>query len=230
MDIYQRRRLVALSAIAAVFIVFVLLIRSCGGDDTPTTVSPVAGATGLGGATALSQADYVDQGDQICLQANTSLAGVDTSAPTADSDQSEIISGELEQLQSLPPPEEGTSDLDDFFAALDKLAKGYHQRALAVDRGDTSAASEIDTTIDATAADAAAAADSFGFKVCGDPSQVGGDTSGSSGDSTTTDTGGTVTPPATTTPVVPTTPPADTGATPTAPSDGGTDSSGGVSP
>jgi hypothetical protein len=243
MDVYQRRRLVALSAIAVVFIIFVLLIRSCGGDDETTPVTPVAGATGLGGATVLAQSDYVSQGDAICLETNTLLASVDeTDAAQAATDQAEIVTSELQQLQSLPPPDDGTDKLDNFLGALEAQAAAYQDKATALDHGDDTAAAEIDTTIDEAATEAADAADNFGFKNCGDPSKVGeSDTTG--GDSaSTTDTGGTETP---TDPVVPaetTTPPVteaptDTGAaTPDAPvtppaDTGGTDSSsGGVSP
>ena len=241
MDVYQRRRLVALSAIAAIFIVFVLLIRSCGGDDETTTPTPVAGATGLGGATSQSKASYIDQADPICLDTHNSLAGVDDSAPTASSDLAAIISGEIQQLQSLAQPEDGENDLDDFIAALDEQAQAYEEKALALEREDDATAAEIDATIDAAAADATAAAEEFGFQVCGDTSEVssdggGGDT-GDETETTTEDTsGGTVTPVApTTTPVAPTTtpvePPADTGVEPAPPADTGSDTgSGGVAP
>ena len=52
MDVYQRRRLVALSAVAVVFIVLVLLFRSCGGDDEAAPVTPLSGATGTSGVRA----------------------------------------------------------------------------------------------------------------------------------------------------------------------------------
>ncbi len=108
MDVYQRRRLVALSAIAVVFILFVLLIRSCGGDDAETTPTPLSGATGTGVPTSLAQADYIAQADPICLEANTSLDDVDESDPVqADSDKSQIVAGELQQLQTLPAPDDG---------------------------------------------------------------------------------------------------------------------------
>jgi hypothetical protein len=236
MDVYQRRRLVALSAIAAIFIVFVLLIRSCGGDDTTTTPTPVAGASGVTGATSQTKSAYISQADPICLDTNNSIAGVDTSQPTADADLGEIVSGELQSLQALAPPDSDTSTLNDFLSALDKQAKAYRQKATALDHGDDTAAAEIDSTLDETASDAADAASSFGFEVCGDTSQVSS-SGGNDSDTTSTDSsGGTVTPTTVTpTTVTPTTvtPPTDTG-TPTAPpTDGGTGTdsgSGGVSP
>ena len=174
MDVYQRRRLVALSAIAVIFIIFVLLIRSCGGDDEQTPVAPVAGASGLTGVTSLTQADYIDQADAICLEANTSLDGVDESDPaTAASDQADIIAGELQQLQTLPAPDDGTDKLNKFLSSLEKQSTAYQDKATAADRGDDAAAAELDATIDEAAADAADSAKAFGFKVCGDPSKTG---------------------------------------------------------
>ena len=237
MDVYQRRRLVALSALAAIFIVFVLLIRSCGGDDETTTPTPVAGASGLGGVSEQSKAAFIDQADAICQDDNNSIAGVDMSAPTANSDLSGIIAGELQQLQSLPPPDEDTNDLDDFYSALDELAQAYEDKATALDRGDDAQATEIDAAIDEAQAEATDSAENFGFQICGDPSQVSNtDEDDADTDTDATDTsGGTVTPPATTTPVepVPTTevPPVDTGTEPAPPVDDGSDTgSGGVSP
>ena len=258
MDVYQRRRLVALSALAVVFIAVVLLIKSCGGDDDETPVTPL-GASGASGASVVSQAAYIDQGDAICLDSNTALANVDQSDPVqAAKDEADAVSGELQQLQSLPQPDDGTTKLGNFLNALEKQAAAYQDRATAIERGDETTATDLESTIDKAGDEAANAAENFGFKACGNPDKVGSSSSGgtdtSSGggsDETTTptDTGGTVTPttttpipttPTTTVPAAPApTPPADTsggGATPTPPTDTGGDtgsggtSSGGVSP
>ena len=234
MDVYQRRRLVALSALAAIFIIIVLLIRSCGGDDeaaTPLT-TPAAGTSGLGGPTALSHDDYVDQGDAICLETNTSLASVDSAdANQAADDRAQLLAGELDSLQSLglAPGEEGEKKLANFLQALQKEVQAYDERSLAVERGDDGAVTEIDATIDEQAAAAEHAAKRFGFEACGNTSKVsesgGGESSGGAEATTTVA-------PTTTTPVAPTTPaptaPTDTGGgtAPPAPTDGGTDSGG----
>ena len=134
MDVYQRRRLVALSALAAVFILFVLLIKSCGGGDDSTDATPLAGATGAAGASTVTQADYVDQGDAICLDANTQLANVDQTDPAkAAKDEANIVEGELQQLQSLPQPDDGTTKLGNYLNALEKQAAAYQDRATAVE-------------------------------------------------------------------------------------------------
>jgi hypothetical protein len=247
MDVYQRRRLVALSAIAVVFVLFVLLIRSCGGDDDEATPEPLAGATGAGGVTVLTQADYIAQADPICLEANTSFADVDESDPAgSDNEKSQIIAGELQQLQTLPPPDDGTDKLEKFLSSLQKLSEAYQDRSTAAERGDETTVADLNTTIDEEVTESEKVAGKFGFEVCGDLSKVGEADAGGGGGGdaeteTTTDTGGTVTPtepvvPTTTTPV-PVAPPTDEGgvATPEpvtpAPTDGGGDSSsGGVSP
>src|SRR5688500_18265782 len=145
MDVYQRRRLVALSGIAGVFILFVLLIRGCGGDDEAAEplAAGASGASGVAGATVLSQADYIAQADAICLQANTSFANVDESDEIqADNDRADIIASELQQLQTLPPPDTGTDELDKFFSSLQTQAAAYQDRAIASERGDDNAVVE----------------------------------------------------------------------------------------
>ena len=164
MDVYQRRRLVALSALAAVFIVFVLLIKSCGGDDDSTTATPL-GATGAGGASTTSQADYISQGDAICLDANTSFANVDQTDPAkAAKEEASIVSGELEQLQSLPQPDDGTTKLGNYLNALEKQAAAYQDRATAAERGDDATVSDLDSTIQKAGKEAANSAKNFGFE------------------------------------------------------------------
>jgi len=250
MDVYQRRRLVALSVLAGIFILFVLLIKSCGGDDEAAQplAAGASGASGAAGVTVLSQADYIAQADPICLEANTNLDNVDETDPVqADSDKAQIVSGELQQLQSLPPPDAGTDKLDKFLSTLQKQAAGYQDRSTASDRGDDAQVAELAATLEKAQSDSADAGAAFGFKACGDLSKTGhvsttgGGGSGGDGATATTDTGGTVTPaPATTTTPIPTGPPeTDTGTVtpapaPAPPTDGGTGgtggSSGGVSP
>jgi hypothetical protein len=238
MDVYQRRRLIALSILAGAFVILVLLIRSCGGDDEETPVAPVAGATGVGGATALTQAEYIDQADAICLEANTSLASVDDSEPaTAAAEEGQIVAGELEALQTLAAPTEGAGDLDAFLTALQDQVSAYDRYITALERGDDAAAAEIQTRIDEAAAAAQDAAQQFGFEVCGDPEQVSGSGDGGAAGGTDTGTDATaptapVTPAPTTTPAPP---PTDGGVAPPAPpptddGGGGDSGSGGITP
>jgi hypothetical protein len=233
MDVYQRRRLIALSAVAASFIVLVLLIRSCGGDDQSSTAltSALPGTTGAGGATPLSQDDFVSQGDAICRESNTALASVDASdANQAASDRAELLAGELNSLQSLSlaPGEKGDKKLANFLAALQKQVQAYDERSLAVERSDDNSVSQIDATIADAAAEAKRAAKRFGFEACGDTSQVSSSSGGgSSGGAAATTTTAAPTTPVTPTTTTPTTPP-DTGGGATPPG-GGTGDDGGSS-
>lgn len=247
MDVYQRRRLVALSAIAVLFVFFVLLIRGCGDDEEPTTAEPLAGATGTGTSTTQTLAAYIDQADSICLQTNAAIADIDTAdTEQAAIDEARAVQGELEQIQTLPPAAEGTDDVDKFLRALQDQATLLSDRVTASERGDTTAVAELDPQIDEAEAAVTKAAKKVGFEACGDAEAIGENTTSTEGggDSTASSSGDTaITPPATTptdtvTPA-PTTPPVDTGteggvgtapATPPADSGGTDSSSGGVSP
>jgi hypothetical protein len=253
MDVYQRRRLVALSILAGVFVVIVLLIRSCGGDDEETPVTPVSGATGPGGPTSLSQNEFVEEGDATCLESNTALASVDDSDPTvAATEQGQILAGELDSLQILPPPTDGEDDLEDFLTALQDQVAAYDRYITALERGDETAAVELEAEIDDAGRKARKRARQFGFEICGDTSEVG---ESGGGEETTSEgvEGGAVEAPSETAPIAPVEPvtPAPTtptpapepapappaeggGATPepapAPPADGGGTGSGGVSP
>jgi hypothetical protein len=221
MDVYQRRRLVALSVIAAIFVIIVLLIRSCGDDEeapltAATGVSGVSGATGASGP--VSQDDYISQADAICLQTNTTISNIDAAdANEAASQTGDALASELDQLQSLPEPTDGQDQLKKFLNALEDQVAGYDDRDRAVDRGDEAAVGEIDATIDQADQKAQEAAEKFGFDACGDTSKTGGSTTAGGGggaapaETTTTapETGGATAPapvPTPTPPPVPTTP------------------------
>lgn len=245
MDVYQRRRLLALSAVAAIFVILVLVIRSCGGDDEEAPITPVSGATQTT-PTSLSSADFALQGDTICLETNTILAQTDES-DASSGEAGEIVAGELEQLQTLPSPTDNEDQLQSYFAALQDQVAAYDERQTAAERGDDATVAEIDLALEEARTAAAKAARKFGFEICGDRSEVGESSGGENGAQTetgaeTTADPGTVAPTETVTPA-PTEPapaaPTDTGggATPVTPEpapapteDGGSSGSGGIAP
>ncbi len=147
MDVYQRRRLVALSAIAALFVIFVLLIRSCGDDEAPVTTTPVSGAT-LGGAAPTLDA-YIQEADAICLQANTLIADLDTSDPQqAAIDQANAVGSELQSVQTLTVPTDDADDVDSVLKALEKFSENLNDRVVAYENGDTTAVAELDIAVE----------------------------------------------------------------------------------
>jgi hypothetical protein len=222
MDVYQRRRLVAVLAVVLVLVLVVVAIAG-GGDDEGTPIEPVTGASTPGLSSALSKDEFIQQGDDICEETAVAIANVDSSDTKNQAEQElELTQSELDQLRTLTPPEEDQATLDDFFASLDDLIDALDKKFLAADRSDDTALAEADPEIDTAKADVLSAAKDYGFKKCGEEGEPSGNT-------TTGDTGA-VAPTATTpTTVTPTTPPATPTPTPTPAPSGGTGGGGGQS-
>jgi hypothetical protein len=231
MDIYMRRRLVALGGLVAFFILFVLLVRSCGDDDEPAApLTDTAGTTGAEGAVPLSLDEYLVEADNICGPANRQVGALDPNDANATQDEFRITKAELQQLQSLEL-DQPNRQVTRFLDLLSQVVAALRAKAVALDRNDTVTAEEAQVDIDTNEAEARALGEQIGFTECGqflDAGQApagGGGTAGT--DTTGTDTGGvapTDTGTATTPPAETTTPPADT--TTPAP----TDDSGGITP
>lgn len=231
MDIYMRRRLVALGGLVAFFIIFVLLIRSCGGDDEQAPTTPVAGTTGPEGPATLSRREYIRQADAICAQANAAVGALDPADPQATQREYRITADELAQLRQLNP-ERRDPTLRQFLAALSDVVDALDEKATALRQGDTVAAETAQVAIDEAEVEARSLGDEYGFSDCGqflDAGEApGGAAPGATGTGTAppADSGG-VAPPADTG----TAPPADTGTPP--PADGGVQppgDSGGITP
>jgi hypothetical protein len=243
MDVYARRRLVALGGLAAVIVLIAVAIGQCGdGEDEPTDITPIGGVTGPGLA-SLPKEDFIAEADTICAETDAALEQISTADPVrAARQETEAATNELNQLQTLPPPEEDAETFDIFIGALEEQVRALSDKELAAERGDETALAGIEEEVATAEADAQSAAEDFGFEVCGDPSAGGG-----GGAATETETGApteaaptevapttepapteaapTTEPPATVTPeggATPEAPPADTG--------GGESESGGVSP
>lgn len=228
MDIYMRRRLVALGGLVAFFIIFVLLVKSCGGDDEPEPVAtaPTTGASGVEGA-ALTPEAFIEQADDICGPSNLLVSELDPAATDATQEEYVITREELTSLQSLQQAE-ASPDVDKFLADLSAVVDALRAKAKAADPVEQDAAQlEIDTA----EVDARASGEDAGFADCGQFLDAGETpTGGRNNDADTgtvapTDTGGGVAPTDTGT----VTPPTDTG-TGTPPTDTGGDTGGGITP
>jgi hypothetical protein len=224
MDIYMRRRLVALGGLVAFFILFVLLVKSFGGDDEPEAPLTTVGATGTGGAVALTTEEFIAQADDICAAANAAVGALDPTDPTAVREESQITADELAQLQSLQVEDEDRV-LTQFFRFMEDLTAALKSKQVATQRGDTVSADEAQLAIDEAEVEARALGERYGFRDCGQFLNAGEAPGGAdTGTDATapTDTGGVA-------PVAPTAPPADTTAPPvdTAPP---ADDTGGITP
>jgi hypothetical protein len=233
MDIYMRRRLVALGGLVAFFIIFVLLVKSCGGDDEPEPVAPTpTGATGETGG-ALTPELFIEEADGICAQANLAVSGIDPAATDAAQQEYGITNDELKSLQGLQQAE-ASADVDKFLndlAAVVSALQAKSQAEKAADiAGEDAAQLEIDTA-EVAARDSGKKA---GFSDCGQFLDAGEEApagaGGGGGNDATTDTGGGIAPTDTGTATPPTdtgTPPTDTG---TPPTDTGDTGGGGITP
>jgi hypothetical protein len=175
-DVYQRRRLVALSAVVGVFVIVVLAVAS-GGDDDAGDVTAITGATGATGAQGqgtVGKRAYITQADRVCAEANASLETIDASdLAQAAQAETRIMLGQLRQLRALPQPERDRNLANSYLRALRAQVEGLRDRELALEREDDAALVEIDGALASAEADAQAAAAEFGFEVCGDPEAVG---------------------------------------------------------
>lgn len=152
----------------------VVLIAGCGGSDSGDSDSTAADAGGNAGndAPALSKAEFIKQGDEICTETVTTFSqgikdfmsenGLDESEEPSQEAQEELAAEVLlpayqtqaEELAALGAPE-GEEE------AVEGIVTGFEE-AIADAEGDLGGAIEEDPF-----ADVKAEAADFGFKVCG---------------------------------------------------------------
>src|SRR5690554_5478240 len=123
MDVYQRRRLVALACIVGFIVLMIILISSCGGDDENPPATGATGAQGPDEGAAVTKAQYIDMADSICAENQAMLDSLAASSVSADpvqysSQRFDYVRGQRRQLKNLSPPEEDSEQLETFMAAL----------------------------------------------------------------------------------------------------------------
>jgi hypothetical protein len=154
-------------------------VVACGGDDAEPIV-PVTTQTTE--SEALSQADFIDEIDDVCAEANVAIANLTETSATGTSsqiaDEREIVEGELDQIQDLEAPSEDEATLDDFIDSLEQLLENLESQELAAQREDTAGLAELEAEESTIRGELLSAADEYGFKDCGQE-----------GEATTTDTG-----------------------------------------
>lgn len=227
MDIYMRRRLVALGGLVVFFIFFVLLVKSCGGDEETPTTSVPTGATGEGGTVALTEDEFFTQADDICAAANNTVGGLDPADPDATKQEFATTRDELAGLNALIEQyPDASPKVAQFVSALSDVVDALNEKSRAITSGDVAAEDTAQAAIDTAEVEARELGEQAKFADCGQfldagegPSAGGTDTGTDTG--TETDPGtiapttptdpGTVTPPATDPGTTPTEPPTDDG-------------------
>lgn len=223
MDVYQRRRLVALACIIGFVVLMIILISSCGSDEEPATTT--TGATGETANAAMTKAQFIDMADSICSENQAMLDSLAASSVATDpiaysAQRSEYVRGQRRQLKNLTPPEEDSEQLELFYTALDEYTSLVRQSAGANSNNDTVVLAELTVTIPAASEQLRIAAEDFGFNICGQPSS--GNTSEGGVEGGTVDGGVTPVDPGTVDPA-----PVDPGTVDPAPTDPGTGGGGG---
>jgi hypothetical protein len=193
-----------------------IVLSACGGDSSPEVSIniPTTGTT----ASSLSKEDFITDADTACEEVNTAISQFAASGQgLTEADQiADLRSGLVDQLKELGPPEEDRATLDQFTTALQAQVQAGQKIALANERGEDTA--EFEAELQTAKDQAAAAAQAYGFKQCGQ------EISGSSATTTapsTSDSGTSVAP------VAPSTPAPSGGTGDTGDTGGGTGDTGG---
>ncbi len=170
MDVYARRRLVAVLAIVLVLVLIVVAVAGGGGDEDSGSITTDEGASTPGVATPLSKDEFIQEGDAICEETAISIASLsDGDEEQLATDELSLTEAQLDSLRSLTPPEEDQATLDDFFAAHEDLVAGLESKVAATRDADTTASTNADTDISLAQDELLDAAEAYGFEECGDP-------------------------------------------------------------
>ena len=146
----------------------VLLLAGCGGDDDSLPETPVLTPT-EGASADLSDAEFIEQADEVCAEVNAAVGTVDastTDVASAVAQKADLYEGMIEQIRGLGQPADDP-DLDEFFAAGDELVQAQQDAQLAATRGDDAGLATAETEASAALEDFQAAAESYGFQECG---------------------------------------------------------------
>ncbi len=174
-------------------LVAALALAACGGDDSPE--QPIVIPTEATTTGSLDQADFIEEADAICAEANAAIQEYADAGQgvTAAGEIADLRAGVVADIEELGPPADDRETLDEFLAALEAQVEAGEKIALALDRESDTLAFEEELTT--AKSEAATAASTYGFEECGS------ETTGSSPSTGTPDTsGGTVAPAAPVTP------------------------------
>ena len=177
-----------------------LAIAGCGGGGGGSTASTTSTTTPTTTA-ALSKAEYITQGDEICAEVNAAVGSVGTASNSGSTASqvsrvgqvADIYTGMVNSLKGLGTPQGGGNS--EFISSAEALSKAEGEAKLADERGDSSALGTAETSATSALTSFQAAAQAYGFKKCSEgpkaPSASTGSTttpSSSSSSATTPET------------------------------------------
>ena len=195
----MRRRLVALGGLVAFFIIFVLLVKSCGGDDEPTTDErprPVRPATT--GAGRSRPSEFIDEADGDLRPRQPAGRCADRPRRTnATQDEYLITREELAALQPLQLAEDSTADHQVPERPLRQVVAALQAKAQARDRATSQPTTPPRSRSTPPRSRRARRGEQTGFSDCGQFLDAGRGAQAAAGRqdaAATTDTGGGVAP------------------------------------
>jgi hypothetical protein len=145
-----------------------LLVAGCGGGgggDTETTVHVPKEPE----QTALTKAELITKGDDICAEVNAAVGSVASSVADTDTQTrqvSELYVGMADRLKELGKPSEEAPGYDEFIGAAETLGQVEGEVKLAAEREDTVALGEAGTEAVPALEQFESAAEAFGFQEC----------------------------------------------------------------
>ena len=147
-----------------------LVLGACGGDDAE--VDTAEEETSEPAGDRLTKAEFIEQGDVICGELEA--ASSETEAPEDETDFGRFLAelagnGEKasRQFSELSPPEDGEEVQAELMTALDKAVETLKGAAEVAQSGDTVSAEDLARQAGEEGRAANAAAQEYGFQVCG---------------------------------------------------------------
>jgi uncharacterized protein HemX len=192
----RRARLIAALALA---LGLGATLTACGGDSSPEQpIDLQVEETQTQASESLGKADFIDEADAICEEANSSIAtfveqgqGFTGAAEIAD-----IRQGVLQDIRRLEAPPDDRAALDQFLNALEAQVEAGNKIGLAIEREEDTTGFESE--LEQAQTDAEQAATTYGFTECG--SEVTADDATATGTGTGGDAGAVPAEPAPVTP------------------------------
>ena len=143
-----------------------LAVAGCGGGGGDTTIEETAPAEATA---ALTKAELISQGDDICAEVNSAVASVGSSAADTQSQVEQVsnLYGDMvSNLKNLGEPKEDAAEYRNVITAADELAAIEGEAKLAAEREDTEALGTAATKAAPALERFEAEAGAFGFQEC----------------------------------------------------------------
>src|SRR3954468_10302767 len=175
MDVYQRRRLVALGAVVVVIGLIVAIASAGDGGSDSTPVSTTS-------TEAASKSEFTASADGICAETATAIANLSSDDVAQEAKQElDFTKSQLSQIKALPQPTEDEAKLDAFYTALKDQIQSLAKKVDAANSGDTTELATINTQLSSAEANVRAAAQSYGMSQCGEEGKASSSGGGGGG-------------------------------------------------